>query len=203
MTALEEIFFFFFLCRLELKGGASVSRIRPQEPFPGYREPRYRSWRTGFFHVFFSVYFTFHIGTTPSTDRLAYVTRHRRAPAGQPRAGVRVGGSSGLRVRLYDRLGARCAPGKTPVRSSPVGRTQPLRDQDDPSVLVALQRRPPWVVVTGCCGASSAYRMKLPGGLPDNTDFLIPFTRIPLLLNTRWRVTQRELRCRRVHLWPN
>ena len=39
--------FFFFLRRLELRGGASVSRIRPQEPIPGYREPRYWSWRDG------------------------------------------------------------------------------------------------------------------------------------------------------------
>ena len=37
----------------------------------------------------------------PHTDRLANVTRHRRAPAGQPRAGVWADGSSGLRVRLH------------------------------------------------------------------------------------------------------
>ncbi len=40
------------------------------------------------------------------TDRLATVTRHRRAPAGQPSAGVRADGSSGLRVRLHGREGS-------------------------------------------------------------------------------------------------
>ncbi|KAM7364782.1 hypothetical protein PAMP_025112 [Pampus punctatissimus] len=52
------------------------------------------------------------------TDRSANVTRHRRAPAGQPRAGVRAGGSSGPR-RDRDAPSAPAVLPRSPSRQSP------------------------------------------------------------------------------------
>ncbi|KAK2875861.1 hypothetical protein Q8A73_023938 [Channa argus] len=78
------------------------------------------------------------------TDRLAHQTRHRRAPAGRPSAGVRAGGSSGPRVGLYVRegpaQGVRESP-RLPPRVPP-GPTDRKRDRDAPSAPAVLPRSP-------------------------------------------------------------
>ena len=93
-------------------------------------------------------------------DRSATVTRHRRAPAGRPSAGVRAGGSSGPWVRLYGReglwgaelkRGARGCPAR-PRPSSPVARSvarprRPVHPSSPPTEPAAGRRyrqgRPP------------------------------------------------------------
>ncbi|KAK2814190.1 hypothetical protein Q5P01_000716 [Channa striata] len=74
-------------------------------------------------------------GTKPTLPEYqgheTYSTRHRRAPAGRPRAGVRVGGSSGPRVGLHGREGHARRALQTPLRSSQAERS------------VARPRRPP------------------------------------------------------------
>ncbi|KAK2875780.1 hypothetical protein Q8A73_023857 [Channa argus] len=78
------------------------------------------------------------------TDRLAHQTRHRRAPAGRPSAGVWAGGSSGPRVGLYVRegpaQGVRESP-RLPPRVPP-GPTDRKRDRDAPSAPAVLPRSP-------------------------------------------------------------
>ena len=61
------------------------------------------------------------------TDRPATVTRHQRAPAGRPSAGVRAEGSSGLRVRL---------------QGSATGWRKRLLPSRVPTISVARPRRP-------------------------------------------------------------
>ena len=81
-------------------------------------------------------------------DRSANVTRHRRAPAGRPSAGVRAGGSSGPWVRLYGRegrggRGARRGPRGPRSSASHSSRSPPRkRDRDAPSDPAALPRSP-------------------------------------------------------------
>ena len=109
------------------------------------------------------------------TDRLANVTGHRRAPAGQPRAGVRADGSSGLPVRLYGREGhaRRGSEGTLPPRSSRAARSvarprRPVCPSGPSTEPVAGSERPP--------GRPPRAR----GGPPANTMFLEPYDETPL-----------------------
>ena len=67
------------------------------------------------------------VGPRTHTDRPATVTRHQRAPAGRPSAGVRAEGSSGLRVRL---------------QGSATGWRKRLLPSRVPTISVARPRRP-------------------------------------------------------------
>lgn len=66
------------------------------------------------------------------TDRLAPVIRHRRAPAGQPSAGVRADGSSGLWIRLHGREGARKGGPGGPFLCVPPGSPQVTGETEKP-----------------------------------------------------------------------
>ncbi|KAK2812124.1 hypothetical protein Q5P01_000070 [Channa striata] len=78
------------------RGGRERARPRPPSPFPLVLPAEYQGHGQ---------------------------TRHRRAPAGRPCAGVRVGGSSGLRVGLHGREGHARRALQTPLRSSQAERS--------------------------------------------------------------------------------
>ena len=146
----------------------SPHRGEPVRPVCG-AIPRSRRW---FFSdlKFFFFQSPFHL-----TDRLANVTGHRRAPAGQPRAGVRADGSSGLPVRLYGREGhaRRGSEGTLPPRSSRAARSvarprRPVCPSGPSTEPVAGSERPP--------GRPPRAR----GGPPANTMFLEPYDETPL-----------------------
>ncbi|KAK9520287.1 hypothetical protein VZT92_021316 [Zoarces viviparus] len=70
---------------------------------------------------------------------MATLTRHRRAPVGQPRL-VLTDGSSGLRVSLYGREDPHAGGSRLPLRTSRLPDLK--RDRDAPSALGAPTRRP-------------------------------------------------------------
>ena len=100
-----RIFHTFAIFHSELQGGPGSCRPTsgafPGLDMVGVTPPGAGSHTLAFLHP--ELIFSAFPASGPPTDRSATVTRHRRAPAGQPRAGVRADGSSGLRVRLHGR----------------------------------------------------------------------------------------------------
>ena len=76
------------------------------------------------------------------TDRFANVTRHRRAPAGRPSAGVRADGSSGPAGSPLWPGGLCAGESPDPFPCVPPGPPDLKRDRDAPSVPAVLHRSP-------------------------------------------------------------